>query len=471
MVILPVHVLVLQHLQRLQQRHNVGNECLVLVVEEGQFADVSAVYLHCDLVLEVCRQLIEYVVFLYHRERIALRVVLHSFLYLLLEHMRYVRLRTELLDDLYLVAEVRLACVHSSEHGSECADRERVESDADQHPEDGQHPFEQTERVDVPVADREHSGHGPVQGEQVLLADGGVDQTVADDPGVGLEVVEFGGQVPHAGGDVQTHEHGADEREQTHDACVYLQELLHSEQEGVLGHGRREQGEQTRHLGHFEQTVQTGQTQQPQQLDVVGPDGATSSRNCSGGQGVFDEVDGDARHQVDQEPAFQVVAQDLPARSDQHSLVLVVVGGDAVHEHVHHEQEVGHDVQVVPEVLVVFLQESQGKGHYEADVDEEEHDQEGPQLLETGVRVDVEVRLTHMLFLSLVSVLFLDDLLLLRATGIHSNSEIGPELIVMRPVQLYFILDSLPRVYSFQYRFRLLPKLLRSLFLPLFLLQ
>ena len=85
--------------------------------------------------------------------------------------------------------------------------------------------------------------------------------------------------------------------------------------------------------------------------------------------------------------------------------------------------------------------------------------------------MDVEVRLTHMLFLSLVSVLFLDDLLLLRATGIHSNSEIGPELIVMRPVQLYFILDSLPRVYSFQYRFRLLPKLLRSLFFPLFLLQ
>ena len=57
----------------------------------------------------------------------------------------------------------------------------------------------------------------------------------------------------------------------------------------------------------------------------------------------YEQVEGDGRHDIDEEPAFEVVLGD-PTWVAHHLVVVVDVGGAEVNEDVHDEHDVHHQV-------------------------------------------------------------------------------------------------------------------------------
>ena len=97
MIAFHVYVLSIFDLKRLQQRYQACTESSLPVLEEGQPADCTVMYLHRHIVLQICRQIGEYglVSRLHNAEGIPVRMILQSLLDLLLQFDWYLSLLAE----------------------------------------------------------------------------------------------------------------------------------------------------------------------------------------------------------------------------------------------------------------------------------------------------------------------------------------------------------------------------------------
>lgn len=112
----------------------------------------------------------------------------------------------------------------------------------------------------------------------------------------------------------------------------------------------------------------------------------------------YEQVEGDGGHDVDEEPALEVVLRDASRLAD-HLVVVVDVGGPEVDQDVHNEHDVHHQVHHVervagvaagaPPLLLHLVEEEGGRVRREdGRVDDQQQDDPVPHRLEGAVVQD-----------------------------------------------------------------------------------
>jgi hypothetical protein len=82
--------------------------------------------------------------------------------------------------------------------------------------------------------------------------------------------------------------------------------------------------------------------------------------------------------------------------SNEYPLLVIVVCTEACDEHVKEKHEIRNHIDYgLPVFTVDVLLKGNKVRHKEGHIEEEQHDHEGPGLLELGVRMDVEVKLAR----------------------------------------------------------------------------
>lgn len=115
---------------------------------------------------------------------------------------------SELLQHRDLLLEALVRCVHAIEQISHIAEHDRVEADADEHPDDCEYTFAHVFAIYISKADSGEGLEGPVERLQVLHGDVGIADALTEDPRFGRETRLLGEEEPETADKVGGEENG-----------------------------------------------------------------------------------------------------------------------------------------------------------------------------------------------------------------------------------------------------------------------